>query len=185
MQIAILLFDQVTALDAIGPYEVLNELPGAEVIFTGIRTGPARTENGRLGLMVDATLAEIPQPDLIVVPGGYGVDAHLASGPVIDWLRRADTASTWMTSVCTGSPILAASGRSGDGMRPRTGWLSLNWPATAPSPSASGWCSTASTSPLPGVGRQRHGADPDRADRRGRRRAGDPAGHRVRPPAAV
>ncbi len=124
MQIAILLFDQVTALDAIGPYEVLNELPGAEVIFTGIRTGPARAENGRLGLMVDATLAEIPQPDLIVVPGGSGVDAHLASGPVIDWLRRADTASTWMTSVCTGSPILAASGLL-RGRHATSHWLAL------------------------------------------------------------
>ena len=74
--------------------------------------------------MVDATLAEVPQPDLIVVPGGYGVDAHLVGGPVIDWLRRADTSSTWTTLVCTGSLILAASGLL-KGRHATSHWLAL------------------------------------------------------------
>jgi putative intracellular protease/amidase len=125
MQIAALLFERVTALDAIGPYEILSRLPGAELTFVGERTGEVRSDNGRLGLSVDATLADVPSPDLVVVPGGPGARAHLEDGPVHAWLRAADAASTWTTSVCTGSLILASAGLL-DGRRAASHWLALD-----------------------------------------------------------
>src|SRR5579875_2939671 len=125
MQIVIVLFDRVTALDAIGPYQVLSEIPGAEVVFAGPQAGPVRAEGGRLGLVVDAPLAEVPRPDLIVVPGGPGADAHTGGGPVADWLVAADRASTWTTSVCTGSLILAGAGLL-TGRRATSHWTALS-----------------------------------------------------------
>jgi transcriptional regulator GlxA family with amidase domain len=122
VQIAILLFDHLTALDVVGPYEVLSRVPGAEVVFVGERPGSVRTDVGSLGLAVDATLAEVPAPDVVVVPGGYGQTAHMADGSVHGWLRAADTSSTWTTSVCTGALILAAAGLL-HGRRATTHWL--------------------------------------------------------------
>jgi transcriptional regulator GlxA family with amidase domain len=122
VQIAILLFDHVTALDAVGPYEVLSRVPGVEVVFVGERLGPVRTDVGSLGLVVDATLAEVPAPDVVVVSGGYGQTVHMADGPVHEWLRAADVRTTWTTSVCTGALILAAAGLL-QGRRATTHWL--------------------------------------------------------------
>lgn len=110
MQIAVLLFDHVTALDAVGPYEVLGRLPGAEVVFTGERIGQVRTDVGSLGLSVDAALGDVTRPDVVVVPGGFGQTAHMTDGPVHRWLRAVDTTTTWTTSVCTGSLVLASAG---------------------------------------------------------------------------
>jgi putative intracellular protease/amidase len=110
MQIAILLYDRVTALDAVGPYEILSRLPGAEVTFLAERRGEVRTDTRRLGLMADAELAELPAPELVLVPGGPGQAALMEDGPVHEWLRAADRSSTWTASVCTGSLILAAAG---------------------------------------------------------------------------
>ncbi|MER5973577.1 DJ-1/PfpI family protein [Streptomyces sp. NPDC002055] len=125
MQIAILLFDRLTALDAVGPYEVLSRLPGAEPVFVGERTGPVRNESGSLGLVADALLGELPAPDVIVVPGGPGQTAQMEDGPVHDWLRSADRGSTWTASVCTGSLILAAAGLL-TGRRATSHWLALD-----------------------------------------------------------
>jgi transcriptional regulator GlxA family with amidase domain len=125
MQIAILLFDRLTTLDAIGPYQVLNRLPGSEVMFVGERRGVVRDEPSGLGLVVDAELAEVASPDLIVIPGGFGQNDHMADGPVHEWLRAADATSTWTTSVCTGSLILAAAGLL-TGRRATTHWLAMD-----------------------------------------------------------
>ncbi len=125
MQIAILLFERVTALDAVGPYEMLSRLPDARVVFVGERTGPVRNEVGSLGLVADAELADVPRPDIIVVPGGPGQTAHMERGPVHEWLRAADATSTWTTSVCTGSLILAAAGLLA-GRRATSHWLALD-----------------------------------------------------------
>ncbi len=125
MQIAILLFDRLTALDAIGPYEILGRLPGAELVFVAERPGEVRSDTGRLGLIADAALADVPRPDLILVPGGPGQQDHLADGAVHEWLRAADETSTWTTSVCTGSLILAAAGLL-TGRRATTHWLRLD-----------------------------------------------------------
>ncbi|MEB3369616.1 DJ-1/PfpI family protein [Saccharopolyspora mangrovi] len=125
MHIAILLFDRFTALDAIGPYEVLSRLPDAETVFVGERTGPVFNEVGTLHLVADATLADVPRPDIVVVPGGPGQTAHMSDGPVHQWLRAADKTSTWTTSVCTGSLILAAAGLL-TGRRATSHWLALD-----------------------------------------------------------
>jgi transcriptional regulator GlxA family with amidase domain len=125
MQIAILLFENVTALDAVGPYEVLSRLPGAQTVFVGERPGPVRTDVGSLGLHVDAVLAEVPAPDVVLVPGGFGQTAHMSDGPVHRWLRAADRTSMWTTSVCTGSLILAAAGLL-TGRRATTHWLAAD-----------------------------------------------------------
>jgi transcriptional regulator GlxA family with amidase domain len=123
--IAILLFDRLTALDAIGPYEVLSRLPGAEVSFVAAEPGPKRTDNGRLVLMAERGLEELPHPDVLVVPGGIGQSDNMEDGPVHGWLRGADETSTWTTSVCTGALILAAAGLLA-GRRATTHWLALD-----------------------------------------------------------
>ena len=123
MQIAIPLFDDFTALDAVGPYEVLSRLPDTEVIFVGAEARTYVTDNGMLRVHADATLAEIPAPDILCVPGGVGVRREL-DGPIVPWIRAAHRTSNWTTSVCTGSLLLGAAGVL-DGLRATTHWLSL------------------------------------------------------------
>jgi transcriptional regulator GlxA family with amidase domain len=110
MQIVIALFDRFTALDAVGPYQVLRRIPGAETIFASQRAGVVADDSGALSLRADASYAEVPRPDLIVVPGGPGQSGQMTPGPLRDWLLQADKTSTWTTSVCTGSLILAGAG---------------------------------------------------------------------------
>lgn len=121
MEIAIPLFDRVTALDAVGPYEVLQRLPGATVRFVGHRAGEVRTDNGMLGLVVDATFAEAPSPDVVVVPGGIGTRALIHDEEILAWIRAAHAATRYTTSVCTGSLLLAAAGLL-DGLDATTHW---------------------------------------------------------------
>jgi transcriptional regulator GlxA family with amidase domain len=110
MQISILVFDGLTALDAIGPYEVLRSVPGWEVSFVGKERGEIRTDVGSLGLSVDHTLGERPTADIVLVPGGEGNRPLLEDEEVLDWLRGVDRESRWTTSVCTGSLVLGAAG---------------------------------------------------------------------------
>jgi transcriptional regulator GlxA family with amidase domain len=124
MQIAILIYDRLTALDAVGPYEVLSRLPGAELTFVAQEPGPKRTDTGRLALVADASLAEIPHPDVVLVPGGPAQAELMEDGPVHEWLRAAHRTSTWTASVCTGSLILAAAGLLA-GRRATTHWQAL------------------------------------------------------------
>ncbi len=122
IRIAIPLFDRVTALDAVGPYEVLQRLPGATVTFLGEQIGELRTDNGFLGLMVDATFADLPDPDVIVVPGGVGTRSLVdGTQPIHAWLRKAHETTRFTTSVCTGSLVLAAAGLL-DGLSATTHW---------------------------------------------------------------
>jgi transcriptional regulator GlxA family with amidase domain len=125
MQIAIALFDHLTALDAVGPYEVFSRFPGAEIVFTAERTGMHRTDTGMLGLHADATFDEVSAPDIVFVPGGYGQTFHMAEGPMREWLRAVDRTTTWTTSTCTGSLLLAAAGLL-EGRRATTHWLALD-----------------------------------------------------------
>ncbi|MEU1469258.1 DJ-1/PfpI family protein [Streptomyces sp. NPDC005761] len=124
MQIAILLFDRFTALDAVGPYEILSRAPGAETVFVAEAAGAVRNDSGSLMLVADRTPDEVPAPDLVIVPGGPGQSAQMDNGPLLDWLRRADATSTWTTSVCTGSLLLAAAGLL-QGRRATSHWLAL------------------------------------------------------------
>jgi len=110
MQIAIPLFDGVTALDAVGPYEVLQRLPAAKVRFVGHRPGTVRTDNGFLGLRVDRSFSDVRSPDIVLVPGGIGTRSLVHDQPVLDWVQKAHDTSRFTTSVCTGSLVLAAAG---------------------------------------------------------------------------
>jgi putative intracellular protease/amidase len=124
MKIAILLYDRLTALDAIGPYEVLSRLPEASLTFVALQAGPVRTDNGILTLLAERSIDDVEPPDIVLVPGGPGEVAARAGGPVLDWLRSVHETSTWTTSVCTGSLILAAAGLLG-GRRATSHWLAL------------------------------------------------------------
>jgi transcriptional regulator GlxA family with amidase domain len=125
MEIAIVLFDRLTALDAIGPYEVLSRIPEAEVTFVAERPGLVRTDTGRLGLLADAGLAEHPHPDVVLVPGGPGQSEQMHNEPLLRWLREVHETSTWTTAVCTGSLILAAAGLLA-GRRATAHWTALD-----------------------------------------------------------
>jgi putative intracellular protease/amidase len=125
MNIAIPVFDQITALDAIGPYEVLSRLPHAKVTFVAEELGPKRTENGMLALSADATFDDLPEPEIIVVPGGLGTRARMEDETMLSWVRAAHETSTWTTSVCTGSLVLAAAGIL-DGLEATSHWLALD-----------------------------------------------------------
>jgi transcriptional regulator GlxA family with amidase domain len=122
MQVAYLLYDRFTALDITGPHEVLNSVPGNESIFVAERAGPVRNESDTLSLVADAAIDEVTSPEIVVVPGGYGTRALFDHEPVLSWLRAVHETSTWTTSVCTGSLLLAAAGLL-DGAPATTHWL--------------------------------------------------------------
>ncbi|GAA3183202.1 MULTISPECIES: DJ-1/PfpI family protein [Streptomyces] len=129
MQIAIVLYDRFTALDAIGPYEMLCRTPGAETVFVAERPGPVTNDQGTLTLVADKALAEVPRPDIVVVPGGPGQREQMTNEALLGWLRAADATSTWTTSVCTGSLLLGAAGLL-QGRRATSHWLALDALAT-------------------------------------------------------
>jgi putative intracellular protease/amidase len=112
VNIAIPLFPGFTALDAIGPYEVLSRLPGADVVFVAEQPGLITTDTGRPTFEVTVGLTEVPAPDVVVVPGGFGTRAIEAApdGPLVRWLRGAHPTTTFTTSVCTGALVLGAAG---------------------------------------------------------------------------
>jgi putative intracellular protease/amidase len=124
MNIAILLYDRFTALDAIGPYEVLSRLPGASLTFLAAEAGPVRTDSGMLTIVAEQSIGDVRGADIVLVPGGPGEVAARAGGPLLEWLHSADETSTWTTSVCTGSLILAAAGLL-EGKRATSHWLAL------------------------------------------------------------
>ena len=121
MQVAIALFPRNTALDSIGPYEVLQRVPCIDVVYVGQRRGEVRTDNGMLGLMCDATFDEVTQPDVLLVPGGVGTRALLRDEAMLDWVREVHHHTRFTTSVCTGSLVLAAAGLL-DGLTATTHW---------------------------------------------------------------
>jgi putative intracellular protease/amidase len=125
MQIAIPLYDRFTALDAVGPYEVLSRLPESKLTFVGYEVGPVRTDNERLAMHVDAVFEDIPEPEVIVVPGGWGTRALLDDERILSWIRHAHEHSQWTTSVCTGSLLLGAAGVL-DGLDVTSHWLELD-----------------------------------------------------------
>ncbi len=125
MNIAIPVFAGVTALDAVGPYEVLSRVPGASVRFVAAERGPVRSENGMLGLLADLTFGELAEPEVVVVPGGHVTRELLGDELLLGWLRRVHESSQWTTSVCTGSLLLGAAGIL-DGLQATSHWLALD-----------------------------------------------------------
>ncbi|MBS1791188.1 MAG: DJ-1/PfpI family protein [Acidobacteria bacterium] len=125
MEIAILLFDRLTALDAIGPYEVLSRIPNVTLKFVAKQTGSVRTDQGSLALTADYSLDEVPSPDILVVPGGPGQSALMNDEAVLGWIRCAHETSKWTASVCTGSLLLGAAGLL-KGLRATSHWLAYD-----------------------------------------------------------
>jgi putative intracellular protease/amidase len=121
IRIAMPIFDRMTALDAIGPYEVLQRIPTFDITFVGHAVGEVRTENAMLGLSADATFEELPEPDVVVFPGGVGTRPLEHDDRVLDWVRRAHAGTRFTTSVCTGSIVLGAAGVL-DGLTATTHW---------------------------------------------------------------
>jgi len=125
LKIAILLYEDMTALDAIGPYEVLSRLPDADVRFTAAQKGLVRTDTGFLGLNADHDISEVSEADLLLVPGGPGNAAVRQDGKILDWLRSLHEQTRFTTSVCTGSLILGAAGLL-RGLRATTHWTRMD-----------------------------------------------------------
>lgn len=110
MQIVFLIFDGLTPLDAVGPYEVLSRLPEVRTRIVAPRAGPVRTGKGSLSLIADEPYTRIEQADVLVIPGGPGVRPLLDDQDLLDWIARLHATTTWTTAVCTGSLLLAAAG---------------------------------------------------------------------------
>jgi putative intracellular protease/amidase len=125
MKIAIPIFDRVTALDAVGPYEVLSRMPGADLKFVGFEPGPVKTDNRMLSLHVEAALEDFAEPDILVFPGGFGTRALMKDERMLEWVRAVHERTQWTTSVCTGSLVLGAAGLL-DGLEATTHWASLH-----------------------------------------------------------
>jgi transcriptional regulator GlxA family with amidase domain len=122
MRVAILIFEKLTVLDAIGPYEVLRSVPGWEVSFVAPEAGAVRADSGALGLVADHSIEDLTDPDVVLVPGGEGTRPLMEDERVLEWLRGVDATSKWTTSVCTGSLVLAAAGLL-EGKRATSHWL--------------------------------------------------------------
>lgn len=125
MKIAVLLFDKMTALDAVGPYEVLSRLPGARVQFVAERAGPVTTDTGFLTLMAENAISDVTEADILLVPGGPGDEIVRKNEETLAWIRDVHEGTTYTTSVCTGSLILGAAGLL-KGLRATTHWARLD-----------------------------------------------------------
>ncbi len=125
MQLALVLYDRFTALDIVGPFQVLADIPGVEAVFVAETAGPVTDHTGRLTIEATAALAEVPAPDIVVVPGGPGERIAGPDHPVVAWLRAVHPTTTWTTSVCTGSILLALAGLL-DGVEATCHWRSLD-----------------------------------------------------------
>lgn len=125
MQIAIVLYPGMTALDVIGPYEVLRAMNDAEIRFVWHEPGPVVTDSGVLVLGATHSFDETPTPDVILIGGSAAATMTTAADEkLLDWLRRAHATSVWTTSVCSGSVILAAAGLL-DGLPATSHWAAL------------------------------------------------------------
>ena len=125
MEIAILVFEGMTALDAVGPYEVLSRMPGARTKLCGAVRGPVRTDSGSLGLVADVALEDVEEPDIVLVPGGPGSRRLMADPTLCAWIRRVHATSRWTASVCTGSLILGGAGIL-RGLRATGHWMAMD-----------------------------------------------------------
>jgi len=125
MDIAILLYPGFTALDAIGPAEVLSRLPDTTVRYVATQPGPVTTDTGVLTVDVATATSDVPHPEVLLVPGGPGQEDHMADEELLGWIRAAHATSRWTTSVCTGSLLLGAAGVL-DGLPATSHWLALH-----------------------------------------------------------
>ncbi|WP_188195090.1 DJ-1/PfpI family protein [Nonomuraea sp. SYSU D8015] len=124
MRVAIPLYPRYTALDAVGPYTVLATAPGCTVTFVAAEAGPVTDDQGTLTLTAAASYADLPDPDVIVVPGGLGTLDALSDEALVGWIREAHRHTRWTTSVCTGSFLLGEAGLL-RGLKATTHWALL------------------------------------------------------------
>jgi transcriptional regulator GlxA family with amidase domain len=124
MEIGILAFDGMTALDAVGPAQVLAFVPGASLRWIAVEPGPKRTDAG-MSIVATQALAEVPRPGVVLVPGGLDMRPVMADTRVLDWLRAAHATTQWTTSVCTGALVLGAAGLL-QGLEATTHWAMLD-----------------------------------------------------------
>lgn len=124
MEITVLLYDRFTALDCIGPYEVLSRIPGARLRFIAKHAGPVTADTGMLRVIAEAALTDVSRPDILLIPGGPGDEAALADAEIVEWVARAHETTRWTTSVCTGALILGAAGIL-KGLDATTHWASV------------------------------------------------------------
>lgn len=126
MHVVIPLYPRFTALDAVGPYTVLAFAPGWTVTFAAAEAGPVTDDQGTLTLMATASYADVPAPDVIVVPGGPGTLDVLEDEALVGWIRQAHEHTRWTTSVCSGSLLLGAAGLL-EGVKATTHWAILEF----------------------------------------------------------
>ncbi|MFC5677974.1 DJ-1/PfpI family protein [Aeromicrobium endophyticum] len=124
MKVAIVLYPDFTALDVVGPYHFLAGVPGAEVVFVADTAGPVVNDIGSLAMQATRGLDDVLDPDVVVIGGGPGYVAQTTNTHLHEWLRTVDRSSTWTTSACTGSLILASAGLL-EGRRATTHWGAL------------------------------------------------------------
>jgi transcriptional regulator GlxA family with amidase domain len=125
MEIALLVYEKLAPLDAVGPYEVMRNVPGWNVHTVAKERGEVRSEDGSLALVADLALEELTAPDLVLAPGGIGSRTLMHDEELLEWLREVDRATKWTTSVCTGSLLLGAAGLL-QGKRATTNWVVLD-----------------------------------------------------------
>jgi putative intracellular protease/amidase len=125
MRIAIGLYERFTSLDAMGPFQVLSSLPGAEVVFVADKAGPVTDESGFLTVTARASFADVPDPDVLLVPGGTVTATLVPHHPIVAWIARAHATTTWTTSVCTGALLLAGAGVLA-GVEATTHWAAMD-----------------------------------------------------------
>jgi transcriptional regulator GlxA family with amidase domain len=126
VQLAIGLYEGFTALDFVGPYQVLVNRPGTEVVLCAAEAGEVADDMGNLRLRVERSFADVPAPDVVLVPGGFVTRQIAADGhPIVDWVRTAHETTTWTTSVCTGALVLGAAGVL-DGLDATTHWIAYD-----------------------------------------------------------
>lgn len=124
MQIAIVVYPGFTALDFIGPYEVLRNLPGTEVRFVWHEPGPITADSGVLVVGATHSFDETPSPDVLLVPGGMTTFEHARDEKLLAWVRQAHASAAWTASVCSGSVILASAGLL-EGKRATSHWMAV------------------------------------------------------------
>ena len=123
MEIAVLIFDNINALDVAGPCEVLSKIPETVVKFVSKETGPKLTDIG-IKFTADYILEQIEGPEIILIPGGAGIELVVEDNNVLKWINQRHKTSTWTVSVCTGALLLGKAGIL-EGLDATTHWMRL------------------------------------------------------------
>jgi transcriptional regulator GlxA family with amidase domain len=124
MQVACVLYDEFTMLDIVGPFQVLSSVADMEIVWVAEAAGPVSDHTRTCSLTAAAAFDDVRSPDIIIVPGGLGTTKHV-EGPVVDWVKSVHPTTTWTTSVCTGSLLLAAAGLL-EGREATSHWAALD-----------------------------------------------------------